>query len=109
MRKEEAEFLIACKGENMTDEEIREVGKWWRRRLRSTLSRAEVTIAVTTSLLRGQGKADANESTRQVVAVMRATRSQVIETATLLATAERYAEFRADFEDIAARAEALPI
>ena len=108
MRKEEAEFLITCKGADMTPEEVREVAKWWRRTLRSQISRDE-TLAAVVSSLRAQGKTDTNESARRVTAALRNHRSQVIGSATWLARVPQYAEFRDDFEGIAARAEALPI
>jgi len=59
--------------------------------------------------LRAQGKHDADDSCRAVVEAVKVNRRLIIDAASALAETERYAEFRADFEDIAAQAEALPV
>jgi hypothetical protein len=104
--KADAEFLLFRKQDAMTENEQRELAQWWLRDLRRQLKRLE-PIAATVADLRAQGKQDANESCRRVVAWVQGEREHLISTAAVLAGADRYAEFRDDFETIAARAEAL--
>ena len=106
MTRDEAEFLLLCKAGAMTSEEVRELGKWWRRKLRGDLTRLRPRAA-TVAGLRAQGKTDANPACRRVTEAVTANRSLLVSTASALAEADRYEEFRADFEDIAAQAEAL--
>jgi hypothetical protein len=104
--KADAEFLLYCKQDAMTEAERRDLAQWWLRDLRRQLKRLE-PIAATAAELWAQGKQHANASCRRVVAWVQEERSHLIGTAAALAGAERYAEFREDFEAIAARAEAL--
>jgi hypothetical protein len=108
MTKDEAEFLLLYKRDAMTAEEQRDLGKWWRRKLRSDLTRLR-PLADLASSLRAQGKQDLDGSCRAVAEAARVNRRLIIEAASALAGAGRYAEFRADFEDIAAQAETLPV
>jgi hypothetical protein len=102
--KAEVERLIVKV--DRTPEDNRKLGRYWRRRLRGMLTRLEPVAATAREIIE-QGKQDCCPSTRKVVAFAQQERALVIGTATALATAERYAEFKADFEDIAARAEAF--
>jgi hypothetical protein len=102
----DAEFLLFCKQDAMTEAEQRDLAQWWLRFLRRRLKRLE-PVAATAANLRAQGKQDANGSCRRVVEWAQEERSLLIETAAALADTDRYAEFREDLEAIAARAEAL--
>jgi hypothetical protein len=104
--KADAEFLLLCKQDTMTEAEQRDLAQWWLATLRRRLKRLE-PIAATVADLRAQGKQDANGSCRRVVAWVQEQRSHLIGVASALAGTDRYAEFREDFEAIAARAEAL--
>jgi hypothetical protein len=104
--KADAEFLLLCKQDAMTAAEQRDLARWWVATLRRRLKRLE-PAAATAAGLRAQGKEDANGSCRRVVAWVQEQRSHLIGTASALAGADRYAEFREDFEAIAAQAEAL--
>jgi hypothetical protein len=104
--KTDAEFLLRCKQDAMTEAEWRDLGQWWLRHLRRRLKKLE-PLADTVADLRAQGKQDANGSCRRVRAWVQGERALLTRTAVALASTDRYAEFREDFEAIAARAEAL--
>jgi hypothetical protein len=100
--KKEAGLLVTKM--DRTPEEDHELGRWWVRKLQRMLTRLEPVAALARD---AQGRQDDSASARQVVAWAQDERSEIIGAATALASTERYAEFRTDFEDIAARAEAL--
>jgi hypothetical protein len=102
----DAEFLLLCKQDAMTEAEQRDLARWWLATLHRRLKRFE-PVAATAADLRTQGKQAANGACRRVVAWVQGERSAITGTAAALAGAGRYAEFREDFEAIAARAEAL--
>lgn len=102
----DAEFLLLCKQDAMTGAEHRDLAQWWLATLHRRLKRLE-PVAATAADLRAQGKQAANGACRRVVAWVQDVRSAITGTAAALAGAGRYAEFREDFEAIAARAEAL--
>ena len=102
--KAEAERLVLKK--DRTPDEDRQLGVWLVRNLQHRLTRLE-PYAETARKLIELGKQDANESCRVVVSETRYERAKIIGAAAALATFEQHAEFRTDFEDIAARAEAL--
>ena len=101
----DAEFLLLCKQGTMTGAEQRDLAQWWLATLRRRLKRLEPVAA--TAGVRAQGKQGANGACRRVLAWVQGERSAITGTAAALASADRYAEFREDFEAIAARAEAL--
>ncbi len=104
MKWADAEFLMSCKGADMTEAEMREVGLYWRRRLRSLTTGAE-GIA---SMLRHIREMDPDDSKdAPIVTMLRGHRRMIIEAATKLMAVAWLAEFRKDFENIAARAERL--
>jgi hypothetical protein len=104
--KADAEFLLFCKQDAMTEAEQRDLAQWWLGALRRRLKRLE-PVAATAADLWTQGKQDANGACRRVVAWVQDERASIIGTAAALATADRYLAFREDFEAVAAQAEAL--
>jgi hypothetical protein len=102
----DAEFLLCCKQDTMTEAEQRDLAQWWLRHLRRRLKKLDPVAAIAADL-RAQGKQDADGSCRRVVAWAQEERSFLTGTAAALAGTDRYAEFREAFEAIAARAEAL--
>jgi hypothetical protein len=101
----EVEFLTFCRGDALTEAEVRELGKWWRGYLRRCLAGEDELAPLVRAVI--QGKADADDQTRRVVEAVQINRALIIEISVSFAERHEFAEFAADFEGIAARAEAL--
>jgi hypothetical protein len=102
--KMRAEYLLTVKGEDVTPEDIRELGRWWRAKLRRDLAWLRKHSPLARKLV-VTGKADADASTRKVVEAVAVNRGLLVDAARRLAETERYAEFRSDFLAIADAAE----
>jgi hypothetical protein len=70
----DAEFLLSCKQDAMTEAEQRDLAQWWLRFLRRRLKRLE-PVAATAADLRAQDKQGANDSCSRVVAWVQEERS----------------------------------